>query len=117
MSKGEIIEQGTHDELLARNGMYANLVNAQQISSTSDEEKKEMELEEEVLEKANKSFDVIQRTVTQGTIEEKEAEPTNYSNYQLIRKVLPFIYPSNVRLYGGIKENTSGWGLDGRVQF
>ena len=117
MSKGEIIEQGTHDELLARNGMYANLVNAQQISSTADEEKKEMELEEEVLEKANKSFDVLQRTVTQGTIEEKEPEPTNYSNYQLVRKVLPSIYPSNVRLYGGIKESTSGWGLDGRVQF
>jgi ATP-binding cassette subfamily B (MDR/TAP) protein 1 len=89
LSKGEIIEEGTHDELLARNGMYANLVNAQHISSGADEEKKEMEVEEEVLEKADKSFDVIKRTVTQGTIEEKEVEPTNYSNYQLIRKVPP----------------------------
>jgi ATP-binding cassette subfamily B (MDR/TAP) protein 1 len=117
LSKGEIIEQGTHDELLARNGMYANLVNAQHISSAADEEKNEIELEEEVLEKADKSFDVLERTVTQGTIEEKEAEPTNYSNYQLIRKVITSVYLSNVRLYGGIKENTSGWGLDGHVQF
>lgn len=29
MQKGEIVEQGTHDELLARNGMYARLVSMQ----------------------------------------------------------------------------------------
>jgi len=67
--------------------MYANLVNAQHISSTADEEKRQIELEEEDLEQANKSSNVLQRTVTQGTIEEKEPEPTKYSNYQLIKKV------------------------------
>lgn len=95
MSKGEIIEQGTHDELLARNGMFANLVNAQQISSTADEEKREMKLEQEDLEEANKPLDVLQRTSTQGTIEEKEPEPPNYSNYQLVKKVLPSVHRSN----------------------
>ena len=31
MKKGEIVEQGTHDELLAMNGTYTNLVNLQQL--------------------------------------------------------------------------------------
>jgi len=88
LSKGEIVEQGTHDELLAQNGMYANLVNAQHISSTADEEKTEMEVEE-VIEQANKPVDGLERTVTQGTIEEKEPEPTTYSNFELVKKVSP----------------------------
>ena len=29
MQKGEIVEQGNHDELLAKNGMYARLVSMQ----------------------------------------------------------------------------------------
>jgi ATP-binding cassette subfamily B protein len=29
MNKGQIIEQGTHDELLARGGFYCSLYNSQ----------------------------------------------------------------------------------------
>ena len=29
MNKGKIVEQGTHEELLVRNGFYANLYNSQ----------------------------------------------------------------------------------------
>ena len=29
MNEGDIIEQGTHDELLKKNGFYANLYNSQ----------------------------------------------------------------------------------------
>jgi subfamily B ATP-binding cassette protein MsbA len=29
MEHGRVVEQGTHDELLARNGMYANLYRLQ----------------------------------------------------------------------------------------
>ena len=29
MKDGDIVEQGTHDELLARNGFYADLYNSQ----------------------------------------------------------------------------------------
>ena len=29
MNHGDIVEVGTHDELLAKNGFYANLYNAQ----------------------------------------------------------------------------------------
>jgi subfamily B ATP-binding cassette protein MsbA len=31
MRKGEIIEQGTHDELLAKEGTYTNLVKLQSL--------------------------------------------------------------------------------------
>lgn len=73
--------------------MYANLVNAQHISSTADEEKTEWKVEEEEIEQANEPLEVLQRTVTQGTVEEKEPEPTNYSNFELVKKVLRFIRP------------------------
>ena len=33
MSHGEVIEQGTHDDLYARDGMYRGLVDAQRISA------------------------------------------------------------------------------------
>ncbi|KAI5806532.1 P-loop containing nucleoside triphosphate hydrolase protein [Peziza echinospora] len=36
MTRGEIVEQGTHDELLSRRGAYYNLVEAQRISAAND---------------------------------------------------------------------------------
>jgi len=93
LSKGEVAEQGTHDELLAQNGMYANLVNAQFISSTADEEKTERNVEDEDLEKANIPLEGLKRTDTQGTIEEKEPEPPTYTNFQLVKKVHSSLFP------------------------
>lgn len=44
MTKGEIVEQGTHDELLEKKAAYYNLVEAQRIAAeTADEERNEME--------------------------------------------------------------------------
>ena len=31
VKRGRIVEQGTHDELMARNGAYATLVQMQQV--------------------------------------------------------------------------------------
>lgn len=39
-SSGTIVEQGTHMELMERKGLYYELVNAQQMMSASDEQKK-----------------------------------------------------------------------------
>ncbi|KAI1337806.1 multidrug resistance protein [Xylariaceae sp. FL0016] len=52
MSQGSIVEQGTHDELLERNGAYYNLVTAQQIAAEkemSPEEQEAIDAEEETL--------------------------------------------------------------------
>lgn len=39
MSKGKIVEQGRHDELVAMNGSYAKLVKAQDLSSVEKKDK------------------------------------------------------------------------------
>jgi len=36
LEKGEIIERGTHDELVAKNGLYAELYNRQDLSGSTD---------------------------------------------------------------------------------
>jgi ATP-binding cassette subfamily B protein len=36
LEKGEIIERGTHDELVAKNGLYAELYNRQDLSGSAD---------------------------------------------------------------------------------
>jgi ATP-binding cassette subfamily B (MDR/TAP) protein 1 len=41
MSKGKIMEQGRHEELIARHGIYAELVHAQDLSPTSATEEHE----------------------------------------------------------------------------
>jgi ATP-binding cassette subfamily B (MDR/TAP) protein 1 len=42
---GQVCEQGTHSELLARDGAYKKLVNAQALSQEADEEDQEQDLE------------------------------------------------------------------------
>src|SRR5947207_15661700 len=36
MSQGEVVEEGTHDDLYAMNGIYHGLVDAQNLSAESD---------------------------------------------------------------------------------
>lgn len=48
ISYGQVVEQGTHDELLAKNGHYARLVAAQDISSDDTGSEKDSTEDEEV---------------------------------------------------------------------
>lgn len=45
MSSGEIVEQGTHDELVSRRGAYSRLVQAQNLGQGQDDEDSSSELE------------------------------------------------------------------------
>lgn len=38
LSKGRIVEQGTHEELINKKGTYANLVNLQSLEVTNIQE-------------------------------------------------------------------------------
>ncbi|KAH8803203.1 P-loop containing nucleoside triphosphate hydrolase protein [Xylogone sp. PMI_703] len=52
MNQGRIIEQGTHDELLTKQGAYFNLVEAQKIAATNElspEEQAEVDAEDDEL--------------------------------------------------------------------
>jgi hypothetical protein len=104
MSHGRIIEQGSHDELYAKEGMYRGLVDAQRISaeSTGDggdvtpEEVTEMEL---TLRHSlpNKDFPELLRRTTTGrssivqtkAIESGVVAKTKYSLWYLFKKVFP----------------------------
>ena len=37
LEKGSIVERGTHDELVSKNGLYAELYNRQDLSGSADQ--------------------------------------------------------------------------------
>ncbi|KAE8319714.1 P-loop containing nucleoside triphosphate hydrolase protein [Aspergillus transmontanensis] len=51
MSKGRIVEQGQHSELVARGGAYASLVMAQDLSATRSPDGEEQSTEDEIPDK------------------------------------------------------------------
>jgi len=112
MSRGEIVEEGTHTELIAFGRVYKGLVEAQRISSERKEgiemaiaegEEQEEELDqmlerEKSLEDADSIPLGLQRTKTGRSVSSVEAErmgfasagmmpQTKYSNPQLVKRV------------------------------
>ena len=102
ISHGEVIEQGTHDDLYARNGMYRGLVDAQRISAkgtgdgfTTPEE--DIEIEDNIHRIASSpaqdiSSPLRKMTTRQSTIQFEESNAgvilqTEYSLFDLVKKV------------------------------
>ncbi|KAJ3406830.1 GTPase-activating protein [Chytridiales sp. JEL 0842] len=56
MARGEIIEQGSHDELVSINGFYKKLVDAQQLIQNENEKKKEEEPEPQQNRTADRAY-------------------------------------------------------------
>jgi ATP-binding cassette subfamily B (MDR/TAP) protein 1 len=116
MSEGRVAEQGTHDDLVARDGHYASLVRAQQIYSGSSEDKlassndshEEIEeaeahghgkdsLVQDLNEKQPRDLDVIQNRLSNG--------PADVSNFEKkieslgLARTLAFIVKHNSKEY------------------
>jgi ATP-binding cassette, subfamily B (MDR/TAP), member 1 len=102
MSDGQIIEQGSHEQLYAANGMYRGLVDAQRISSETtgdgDITPEDITAEEETLRRVQ-SFPEKDLTTTltkSATMQSKLSvnstsagivEKRNYSLFTLFKKV------------------------------
>jgi ATP-binding cassette subfamily B (MDR/TAP) protein 1 len=99
ISDGQIVEQGSHEELYAAQGMYRGLVDAQRISSegTGDGETTPAD-EEEILHRVQSSSEkditttLTKTTTIQSKVSIKESnagvvEKTNYSLFFLFKKV------------------------------
>jgi hypothetical protein len=85
LSRGEVVEQGTHDELFARNGMYRRLVEAQNITTDGDERDNEKLVESISAEET--SALQLTKTITHEMDKLKEGAPPTYSNIKLFIRV------------------------------
>jgi ATP-binding cassette subfamily B (MDR/TAP) protein 1 len=81
MDHGELIEQGTHQELLQHNGAYANLVKKQEVNMTQESDEEESETEEDNALVAK--MEIIQRVMTANTIQETTIKMDTMDAYQL----------------------------------
>ncbi|KAL2432173.1 ABC multidrug transporter atrC [Exophiala dermatitidis] len=93
ISKGKVVEQGTHEELIELNGHYASLVHAQDLSS-SDREGAVKAFSEKDLEEPTTQPLALQRTATTtamsiaGNPEGQQQQPVGTVGYSLLRCIL-----------------------------
>jgi ATP-binding cassette, subfamily B (MDR/TAP), member 1 len=72
MNQGRVIEQGTHDSLLAAKGAYSRLVNAQSLTAADDEEKESLDVDDSK-EKGNHDMELSKVQTTRSTTSVKSA--------------------------------------------
>ncbi|KAK9463541.1 P-loop containing nucleoside triphosphate hydrolase protein [Lipomyces oligophaga] len=118
MSKGEIVEQGTHNELLDLQGYYNELVEAQKIRKGSsaensgfheeDEDKLEVVEDSNILEMGRMNSNV---TVASRAARMEKVDTRTYSLYQLIKMVNKMIIPElNYTILGTAASIINGLG-------
>lgn len=88
MTKGRIVEQGTHETLLASGGVYANLVSIQNLSVTADAAESDSEESDETANE-NEAADPadVQQTITRYATEDqmrmaKQKDRDSYDNHK-----------------------------------
>jgi ABC-type multidrug transport system ATPase subunit len=125
MSQGRVVEQGTHDDLYARDGMYRGLVDAQCISAESTGEGTETPeeiTEMEIIRNRSHSYSptLLRRSTTnQSSIQESKdmkagvVEKKKYSLFYIFRKVSISSSSANSRLSRSMKTNMDYFYSDG----
>ena len=74
MSEGRIIEQGTHDGLLEKQGAYYSLVNAQRISAENEEKKAMENSDDEEFDEKLDNLPPAEKIATKGKLERMATE-------------------------------------------
>ena len=97
LSRGQVVEQGTHAQLLAIGGIYKDLVQAQLISGDRggalEEEKAENFEEKRQRTTDNLALTTVKSGESAASLEIGELQPVvshdtrKYSNFQLVKKV------------------------------
>ena len=90
MGEGQLLEQGTHNELLSSNGAYARLVQAQKLRDTTEESDDVGDIKDsEDIEKAAREEVPLGRKNTGHSLsseimeQKKQAEKTNEPDYSM----------------------------------
>lgn len=97
MAKGAVIEQGTHKELLKKNGAYARLVNAQSLGNRQNQDEEPEKRDSDAAEE-EKTLDRATTTRSEGHINEAPEESKPTMGYGLF-KILWIIVSTNPQLW------------------
>lgn len=74
MSKGRIVEQGTHDGLVAMNGAYARLVTVQQLTVSSENDSDDSDVETASLQNENLQVKPMKSLTRHATMDQARYE-------------------------------------------
>lgn len=98
MNQGKVIEQGTHESLLAAKGAYSRLVNAQNLSATDDDEKQaDVEKNEKGV---SDDLDLSKTQTSKSHVSVKEVlEPEDVSRKLSLFKCLLVVFYEQRRLW------------------
>ena len=115
LSKGHIVEQGTHDSLLAMNGTYSRLVNSQNLSITKQQQDdSESESVKGPMHSAEQAKDtLLSRTLT---LDRRSALAAAATDYDQSLEYAAHQGKGMLRVFWSlIREHRSLWGLFGVV--
>ncbi|KMU78210.1 lipid A export ATP-binding/permease protein msbA [Coccidioides immitis RMSCC 3703] len=113
LNKGQVVEQGTHDELLEAHGAYWNLVNAQSLSTVADESSSETENDSQDVQPGELEKVATTKSVRSNLPTEEVPEEVDVSRKMSLFRCLAKIFYEQRRhwvyfLFGGVASVCGG---------